>query len=324
MMAEADADREPRLDGHRLARVCKETRASPGDQELIQHLHGAYPDLTIRLARRGHQWYRLGGVIQPDGQRVAQELNEWAERSLVECGQNFHTLLSLCEEQGYLATRHIGVTLYLVAGTGPRAEDFVQIEVDRTQEFAHRYLIDPDHPPEDVEELIDPIAPLPFESFAVGAARYSYRRKTEVGVFMGELDRHRAEPHPVRRFMNDWNRSSAGKDHAFSDFWSLRLSQHVGRHGERLMNVEVENNRQKSVPLLEETIGKRGKALASRLARFDGQAGFPMAWFFYMTKGLVPVQVSLDVYRDISKDYAYLSERDARILRDWVKEPYQV
>jgi hypothetical protein len=312
------------IDGPQLARLCRDAPTSPHDQSLIQRLQAAYPDLPIKLARRGHAWYRLGGVIRPDGQRIAAELNEWAERTYIECGQNFNTLLELCETQRYLATRHKGTTLYLVARTGPAAEDFVQIEVDRTQEHAYRNLVDEEHPPEDVEELIDPVAPMPFESFSVGEARYAYRRKTDVRVFMEEFDRHRADRHPARRFMHDWNRSSAGLKHVFCDFWSLHLSQHLGRHGERLMEVEIAYNRLKDLPLLEETLGKKGKALASRLTRFDVQAGFPMAWYFYLVKGLAPSVVGLDVQRDLDKDYAYLPDRDAAVLRDWFAEPYQV
>ena len=61
---------------------------------------------------------RLGGVVKPDGSRIANDLNEWAERTFIECGQNFHTLLDYCEEEGFLGTRHKGATLYLVARTG--------------------------------------------------------------------------------------------------------------------------------------------------------------------------------------------------------------
>jgi len=314
----------PAMDGHRLARLCRDASTSPHDQNLIQRLQAAYPELPIKLARRGHAWYRLGGVIRPDGQRIAAELNEWAERTYIGCGQNFNTLMELCETQRYLATRHKGMTLYLVAQTGPAAEDFVQIEVDRTQEYAYRALVDEEHPPEDVEELVDPVAPMPFESFSVGEARYAYRRKTDVRVFMEEFDRHRADTHPVRRFMHDWNRSSADLKQVFCDYWSLRLSQHLGRHGERLMNVEIVLNRQKDLPVLEDTLGKKGKALASRLSRFDSQAGFPMAWYFYMVKGLVTSLVGLDVQRDLEKDYGYLADRDAAVLLDWINEPYQV
>ena len=190
--------REPlqsnRFNGHALGRICKETLANSDDDALVERIQKAYPDYPLQLARTGHEWYRLGGVIKPDGSRIANDLNEWAERTFIECGQNFNTLLDYCEEESFLGTRHKGVTLYLVARTGSRAEDFVQIEVDKTQEVADRYLIDADRPPDDLEELIDPLNPLKVDPFAVGASRYTYRRKTEVALFMNELDQASGGP----------------------------------------------------------------------------------------------------------------------------------
>lgn len=310
------------FDGHLLERLCKDTLAGAGDQVLVERIQKAYPECPVGLARLGHEWYRLGGVIKPDGSRIAQDLNEWAERTFIECGHDFNALLDYCEENSLLATQHKGVTVYLVAQTGSRAEDFVQIEVDRTQEVAERYLIDSDVPPDDLEELIDPLNPLPVEPFTVGASRYTYRRKTEVALFMDELARHRADRHPAQLFMDDWNDSSAGRKTVFCRDWSLRLSQHKGRHGERIMNVAVVNNRSCDVPQLEGAAGKKGKALAALLSRFDTQAGYPFAWFFYMAKGLVPAYVGEAVHRDLAKDYAYLPDRDTAVLRRWMAAPY--
>jgi len=311
-----------RFDGQALSKICKETLAGAGDETLVERIQKAYPDYPVKLARRGHDWYRLGGVVKPDGSRIAADLNEWAERTYIECGHNFNTLLDYCEEGSFLATRHKGVSLYLVAQTGPRAEDFVQIEVDRTQEVADRYLIDTDQPPDDLEELIDPLTPVKVDPFAVGASRYTYRRKTEVAVFMGELARHRADRHPAQRFMDDWNASSAAAKKVFCQDWSVRLNQHKGKHGEQVMNVEVVSNRSHDIPWLDSPEGKRGKALAAVISRFDSQAGYPFAWYFFMVKGLVSPHVGVSVHRDLSKDYAYLPDKDAALLARWMAEPY--
>ena len=72
------------------------------------------------------------------------------------------------------------------------------------------------------------------------------------------------------------------------------------------MNVEIVNNRIKDVPRLESPEAKKGKALAGMIGRFDNQAGYPFAWYFYMLKGLVSPHVGEAVHRDISKDFAYL------------------
>ncbi len=310
------------FDGQLLNRLCKETLAGAGDGVLVDRLQKTYPEYPLRIARLGHEWYRLGGLIKADGTRIAQDVNEWAERTFIECGQNFNTLLDYCEEENFLVTQHSGVSLYLVAQIGPRAEDFVQIEVDRTQELANRYLIDANNPPDDLEELVDPLNPVGVEPFAVGASRYSYRRKTDVALFMQELGRHRADLHPAQRFMEDWNSSSAGRRKVFCEVWSLRLFQHVGRHGEQIMNVEIVHNRVKEIPRLEGADGKKGKALATLISRFDSQAGFPFAWYFYMLRGLVSPHVGEAVQQDLSKDYAYLPDRDAAVLKHWAAAPY--
>jgi len=311
-----------RFDGQLLSKLCKDTLAGSGDGTLVDRIQKAYPAYPVRLARHGHEWYRLGGVIKPDSGRIATDLNEWAERTFIECGQNFNTLLDYCDEGNFLATRHKGVSLYLVAQTGTRAEDFVQIEVDRTQEVADRYLIDSEQPPDDLEELIDPLEPVKVEPFAVGASRYTYRRKTEIALFMRELAKHRADRHPAQRFMDDWNDSSAGSKMVFCHDWSVRLNQHKGKHGEQLMNVEVVSNRSHDLPRLESPNAKKGKALQALISRFDSQAGYPFAWFFFMLKGLVSPHVGVSVHRDLSDDYAYLPDKDAAVLRRWIANPY--
>jgi hypothetical protein len=141
-------------------------------------------------------------------------------------------------------------------------------------------------------------------------------------LFMRELGRHRAERDPAQRFIDDWNASSAASRKIFCDEWSLRLYQYIGRHREQVMKVEIVHNRAKDVPRLEGPDGKRGKALAAIISRFDSQAGFPFAWYFYMLKGLVSPHVGEAVHRDLSKDYAYLPAKDAAILAQWASDPY--
>jgi hypothetical protein len=310
------------FDGLELSRICKETLAGSGDDTLVTRIQKAYPNYPLRLARYGHEWYRLGGVVKSDGSRIATNLNEWAERTYIECGCDFNTLLDYCEDGNFLATRHKGVSLYLVAQTGPRAEDFVQIEVDRTQEVADRYLIDSEQAPDDLEDLIDPLTPVKVDPFAVGASRYNYRRKTEVSVFMAELAKHRADRHPAQRFIDDWNASSAGTKKVFCQDWSVRLNQHKGKHGEQVMNVEIVSNRNGDLPWLDSPEGKKGKALAAVISRFDTQAGYPFAWYFFMLKGIVSPHVGVAVGRDLSKDYGYLPSKDAAVLTRWLAEPY--
>lgn len=312
------------VDGLRLAKLCKDIVPGVADDALLARLREAYAGFDVRLARLGQEWYRLGGVIDRQGNRVAHDLLEWSERAFVECGQNLDTLIQHCREQRLIATRHQGLTLYVTVRTGNRAEDFVQIEVDRSQELADRYVVDPVNTPGDIEELVDPLAPTMVAPYAVAPPRYIYRRKTDVALFLAELAQHRAVAHPAQRFADDWNRCSAGQSgKAFCAYWTLRLYQHKGRHGESLMNVEVVATRNTGPADLTDIAGSKGKALASLLNRFDANVGYPFAWFFHMVKGSgVSPHVGEAVFQDLSRDYAYLSSKDASVLADWVVVPY--
>ncbi len=315
----------PPIEGHDLARICKNTTASDDDARLIEALRQRYPGVDFRLARGAEEWYRIGGVVDSTGNRLAKDISEWADRAFLECGQNFKTLLRHCRENGLIATRHQGTTLYIAAPLGEKAEEFLQIEVDRIQEIRDRLLVDKEHLPEDLEELIDPLDPIAVEQEPLGSVSYVYRRKTEVAVFMEELDTHHASKHPARRFMEDWNRGSACRHRPFCHEWNLKLHQHRGRFGENKMDVAAMAVNHAPLPRMEANVGKKGTALQSALGHFDKHAGFPFAWFFYMVAKLyVPPMLGEAVHRDLDGDFAYLPHRDTAILRDWIADPYFV
>ncbi|MGR9037859.1 MAG: hypothetical protein ACU83O_14945, partial [Gammaproteobacteria bacterium] len=197
--------------------------------------------------------------------------------------------------------------------------------IDKTSEVSDRMLVDDSNQPEDLEEFIDPLQPYCIESFSFGHSRYTYRRKTDVKLFMEVINERHPGEHPVQRFMDDWNRSSAGKKAPMSDDWIIRPYRHTGRFGEQIVNVEIVNTHINNLPHLEDFAGKKGSALSSILNRFDRQAGYPFAWFFYMLKGkLVTTHSAESVYHDLSGDFAYLPERDEAVIRDWIQSPYNV
>jgi hypothetical protein len=142
---------------------------------------------------------------------------------------------------------------------------------------------------------------------------------------MDEINKHHIEEHSVQRFMDDWNRSTAGYNAIMSEDWIIRPYRHVGRFNEQIVNIELINTQNKNIPRLDDIAGKKGVALQSLLTRFDRQVGYPFAWFFYMLKGkLVTPQVATAVFRDLSGDFSYLPERDIAVLKDWISTPYNV
>ncbi|MGD7036832.1 hypothetical protein [Methylotuvimicrobium buryatense] len=311
--------------GRILADCCKKLIPGQNDESLLKTLQSLLPAYPVRLSWIGEEWYRIGGVVDRDGQRIAHDLIEWSERTYIECGRDLQTLVDHARERNLIATRQSGRSLYFVVQTGSRAEDFTLIEIDKTREVYDRLLVNENEAPEDLDEIIDPLNPTTVESVSVGATRYAYRRKTDMPLFIEAIDQHHAVEHPVRRFLDDWNRSSAGQKHRFCEDWLIRPSQHTGRFGEQIVNAEIINIRQNRLPYLEDLAGKKGNTLNGLLTRFDRQAGYPFAWFFYMVKGkLVSPYCAQAVFQDISGDFAYLPQRDEAVLRDWVADPYQV
>lgn len=318
---------EPRLAiaGQTITDCCKKIVPGINDDVLLSKLQSLIPDYPIRLALTGDDWYRLGGVVNSEGTRIANDLIEWVERTYIECGQNLQTLIEHSLEQKLIATKQTGKTLYFVVESGNQAEDFILIEIEKTHEVSDRMLVNEMNPPEDLEEFIDPLQPYCIESFCFGHSRYTYRRKTDVKLFMETINERHVDEHPVQRFMDDWNRSSAGQKFRLSEDWIIRPYQHTGRFGEQIVNVELINIHKGNLPDLECVAGKKGNALGNALSRFDRQIGYPFAWFFYMLKGkAVSTHSAEAVFRDLSSDFAYLPERDEAVLRDWIASPYNV
>ena len=313
------------LDGQQLTKLCKQTLPGQDDDILLAKLQALNPEYPIRLAKTGDEWYRLGGIVDMEGNRIAGDLIEWTERTYIECGKNLQTLIDHAREQKLIATRQTGNTLHFVVQTGSKAEQFVQIDIDKTHEMSDRLLVNEHNPPEDLEEFIDPLEPEYIETFCIGTSRYSYRRKTDVAIFMDEINKYHIQEHPVQRFMDDWNRSSALQKAVLSDDWIVRPFRHTGRFGEQQINIEIVNAQRKNVPQLDDISGKKGVPLHNLLTRFDRQAGYPFAWFFYMLKGkLVFAHCGVAVFKDISGDFSYLPERDVAVLKDWINTPYSV
>lgn len=313
------------ISGQQLSNLCKKIIPGQDDQPLlekIQEMVDAYP---VRLARTGEEWYQIGGVVDSQNNQISSDLIEWVERTYLECGQNFQTLIDYGLEQQYIATKQTGKTLYFVVETGTKAEEFILLEIDKIQEVSDRLMVNEESLPEDLEDMIDPLYPATIESYNFGHSKYQYRRKTDIKLFMQTLNEHHKEEHPAQRFMDDWNRSSCGQKHLFCHDWLLRPYQHTGRYGEKIVNAEIINIQPKSLLHLEDMVGKKGNSLNNLLTRFDRQVGYPFAWFFYMVKGkLVSPHNGEAVYKDITGDFAYLAKRDEAILRDWIATPYNI
>ena len=63
---------------------CAKTAVSAGPGALVKALGNVLPDWKFRHALARGGWYRLGGVINAQGERISDNLEKWVEDALDE------------------------------------------------------------------------------------------------------------------------------------------------------------------------------------------------------------------------------------------------
>lgn len=302
--------------GVQLAQVCQSLAAGAGLETLLTAVQTVLPDLEIRHVMTRAGWHRLGGVVDLDGNRIAHNLAEWAES---ESGGDIDELLFKLSDVRYFATRLNGRTHYLVAPTGPLARDFIQIEIEELQEAIDRALSDPDWFPETLAEFVDPFEFPRLEPEPIGEPRFLFRRLTRISDLIGSPD---AGP-KLRRFLDDWDRSSTAESESFCHHWVLAIREYLDRDGEGRMSAKPVSALTGRIPALPDGEVARGAKLANQIHGFDREAGYPFAWYFHMlTSREVSHKLAEAVHADLMGAYDYLPARDLKVLRDWYREPY--
>ena len=275
------------------------------------------------LTRGG--WYRLGGVIRPDGTRLADDLESWAEAEVDACDGEIEVLLERHAKDGLLATRLSGRTHYFVAPLGPKAADFVQVEIEELQELLDRRLFDPDHLATDLPELTDPLLPLKVEPQAVSRPWYRFRRMTDMRQVAARQHAPLGGVPPLARFMAEWDYSNRGARGHFCKHWIVGVREHQDRYRNSVLSaapISLQGRKLKSFQWLPDT---RGAELSQQVLDFDRAAGYPSAWYFHMVAGaLVPRDVAFAIARDLAAGFRYLPEADIALLEQWLDSPYAV
>lgn len=306
-----------------IAEACVRIPVAAGPAALAREIQLIAPDLSFRevLARGG--WYRLGGVVDREDNRLAGDIEQWAAGALAVHGDDFQALAEACGESGLRATRLNGKTHYWIAPTGTDAADFIQIEIEELQEVVCQPLFDGGELPGSIEELIDACVTRAGKPTPLGIPFYALRRVTDASEFLARLRGQKPEPQPVHRFVEAWEKSSAGNAAQFSNQWVLAVREHLDRYRQPILSATPVAAIVGQPPRFEGSFGARGLALAGALQRFDRQAGYPLAWFFHMlTTKAVPHAVAAIVVEDMQGGFAYLPERDVKIVKDWLFRPY--
>ena len=314
----------------KVAELCSRTNASAGAAFMASELAKLTPGLAFRevLVRGG--WYRLGGVINPSGEYVARDLEQWAESELAAVDDDMEALCDAHIGQGLMATKLCGRTHYFVAANGPGAGDFIQLEIEELQEAISHPMFDDDDLPSNIEELVDPRADgatnAPRDAHQgkhLGAPFLVMRRLTPMFEFLERVRAQRPDPQSIHRFLAAWEQSSAGAATQFSNHWVIAVREHLDRYQQNIVNASPVAALNGAPPKFAAAFGMQGLALHDALARYDKLIGYPMAWFFHMlTTRSAPHALANAVIDDVQAGFQYLPDRDAAVVKDWLYKPY--
>ena len=309
-----------------IVMACSRVPATQGSTALTKAIGAAVPEWKFRHALCRGGWYRLGGLVFADGERVADDLEAWAEERLEavdqDAGALAEELLDQYGDRRLYATRLVGKTHYFVAPAGETADDFLQLEVEELQEMrAHRLFENDAHT---LEELVAPDDLTPNLT-PVGLPFYRLRRLQHLGAFVERMQRGKTDATPLRRFLDDWSKSSADGATRFANQWVIATREHQDRFGQPVLNARPMAAVEGDPPEFEAESGTSGTTLSAALQQFDRSVGYPMAWYFHMlATHAVPYWVAQTVVEDNLGEYAYLPEKDVAVVRKWLHTPYSV
>lgn len=305
----------------KIAGVCSFTAVSDDHAQLLENLSQVLPGLPFRLALTRGGWHRIGGLLDSDGNRLSHSLTDWIEQH---ADGDITGLFAEYADAGYVVTYLHGKTHYLIAQTGYAPQDFIQLEIEEVQELTDHLLFNENEIPGDIDDLIEPVNTIAVSQQPVGKPCYNFRRMTNIAVYLLEMSAPKHKSNMFRRFIEDWNRSSAGECGLFSDHWVLGLQEYTDEYGEPIMLAKPVSTHT-SIPRLEKEHISRGSRLANLIHGFDREVGYPMAWFFYMlTHRNVPYKLAEAIHDDQMGAYDYLSAKDLKVLIDWYNKPYSI
>lgn len=299
------------------------TPPRPHHSSLLEAANRLVPSCQFSHALSRGGWYRPGGLIRPDGTRLAEDLEAWAEAELDDCDGDLDALLERHADAGLLATRQSGRTHYFVAALGMGPAEFLQLEVEEVQEVLDRQLINPDEPPGDLPELTDPLHPAVVAAQPVNRPRYRFRRLTDVRQALARQPVPLGGQSALGRFMAEWAQSSAGAQGHFSDHWIVAVREHLDRYRNSVPHAAPISRHGRKLKPFHWDAQARGTTLANQLHAFDRAAGYPAAWYFHLVAGgITPHAVAYAIGEDLRSEFRYLPEGDATILERWLVEPY--
>ncbi|MEW7979772.1 MAG: hypothetical protein AB2813_08215 [Candidatus Sedimenticola endophacoides] len=304
-----------------LDQLCHETDPAQGFESFQQGLADIFPEVSFShvLSRGG--WHRLGGVVDAEHKRIADNIAYWAEQ--ISDGDAEELILKYMDK-GYLATNLAGKTHYFSAVIGEQPGQYLQLEIEELQEVVDRPLVIEDWFPDNLEEFLDPLDFPRLQPEPVGQPWLVFRRLTDMDqlIFGGSLETSHLRN--IRRFLADWHNSSAGEQ-PFCKHWILALREYVDRDGEPRVNAKPVAAFYDAESQLPDIRNCSGSELAHAIHHYDRALGYHFSWFFMMLASKSENYTLADaVLRDLMGAYDYLAAKDLKVLREWESRPYSV
>ncbi|MDD4964325.1 MAG: hypothetical protein PHI11_10460 [Gallionella sp.] len=312
------------LDEEKLHNLTVEIEAispRPHHSALLGIANRIRPDCDFSYALNRGGWYRPGGVITAKGEPVMANLETWAKAELADCHGDMGELVERYFDTGLLVTRHTGRTHYFVAAYGKAPADFMQLEVEELQEVLDRQLMDATRPPEDLQELLEPIAPVILDAQAVAAPRYRFRRLLDMRQVIARVSV--TEGGGLPRLLYEWGHSNT-RGH-FSDHWIVALREYQDRYRNPAVSAQLVSRHTRELKSFQWNTSLTGVALSEQLRAFGRAAGYPAAWYFHLVAGtLTPSKIAYNLAQDLDNGFSYLTDAEVGLLRGWISAPYSV
>jgi hypothetical protein len=308
-----------------LAAEIEKIPPRPHHSALIEIANRIRPGCTFKFALSRGGWFRPGGLIAADGTCIADSVEGWAKNELADCGGDMGELIERYVDSNLLVTRHSGQTHYFVASYGSSPAEFLQLEIEELQEVLDRKLIDADNPPDDVQELIDPVHPFALQAQAIAAPRYRFRRLLDIRQTLARLPAPYGQSLPVMRFLLEWSHSSAAARGHFSEHWIVALREHQDRYRNPVLSASLVSRHARGLKSFQWNIGLTGVDMGAQLQAFDRAAGYASAWYFHLVAGTItPPKIAFAILRDLDEGFSYLPDSESALLRAWGVQPYSV
>jgi len=143
------------LNQDEIREICKTAPVAEGHATLLEAFRSRYPNFEFRIAakREGVSW--APGIIDRDGNRIADSLVRWVDQEIDAAGGSVQDVWRRHKDSGLIRTEYTGDALLISVPFGAEPDAFYQIEIWCGVETTKQLLFGPEayFMPEDSQDL---------------------------------------------------------------------------------------------------------------------------------------------------------------------------